>query len=429
MTLPALVIPAFGILVSVTWNSRRSFSSGFAFGVGYFGSSLYWIAESFKCVGLGDYGYIAVAALVLYLSIYPAVVCLLSLKIAKTRIQFMLLFVVFWTLSEYARGIVFTGFPWNLVGYATYKIPYFPQIADLLSIYGVSFLYLLICIFLLYRKTIIASTCIFATVLLYGYLRINYGNFTETLNNEYVVRIVQPSISQEDKMDPKKFKENLNKHLSISDLNNPSPSRKRLIIWPEAAINAPITKQNGILEYIGSFLTDKNTYLITGCDIIDNKNNIYNGACVIGNNGKVLQTYSKRHLLPFGEFIPEFLLELGLKKVTPGITNFSRGNSTRTVQIEGVDKFDMVICFEIVFPWEICDDNSSTWILNLTNDTWFGNSDGPTQHLVTTCFRAIEERKPIVRVANNGISCLIDRYGKVLQKLDANVIGYIDVIP
>ncbi len=201
---------------------------------------------------------------------------------------------------------------------------------------------------------------------------------------------------------------------------------KKLIIWPEAAINMPTASQSDVLKYIGSSIKTNGSYIVTGCDRFDEDRNLYNSIYVFGKDANVIQAYDKRHLLPFGEFIPEFLLNLGLKKLTAGMINFSNGKLSRTINIDGFAPFDAVICYEIAFPGEIVDNNESTWILNITNDSWFKNSDGPTQHLKIASFRAIEEGKSIVRCANNGISCIIDCNGRVHDALQTDEIGKID---
>lgn len=427
-TYPILLIPIFVSFWLILQQAlkRQSFCIGFSFGIGYFASTLYWIAESFKCVGFGNYGYLAVAFLVLYLSIYPGIACYLTKKFATTRINFILFFAVFWTISEILRGIVFTGFPWNLIGYATYDIPYFSQVADIFGIYGVSFILILIIGLLSFKKTIIYALSIFAIVISYGYYKVNLYSGYIIPETDTDITIVQPSIAQEDKLLIEKFKQNIDLHLKLSDFQNRSYIGPRLIIWPEAAINTPITSKSDLLKYITSLIKGNNTYIISGYDRFDKDMKLYNSLAVLGKNGEIKQIYDKRHLLPFGEFIPKCLLKLSLKKVTAGMINFSEGKLKRTIKLKNISPFDCVICYEIAFPGEIIDNPESKWILNITNDSWFKDSDGPTQHLKIACFRAIEEGKMIIRCANNGISAIIDCNGKLLKILKTNEINRID---
>ena len=404
---------------------KNSFSTGFWFGIGYFGSTLYWVIQSFKCVGMGNYGYIAVIVLVLYLSLYSALACLLTRLLQTNRINQILFFCIFWVAGEYLRGIAFTGFPWNLIGYATLEIPYFCQAADIFGIYGISFIFLLAVTTLSYKKTFLYGIALSLITLSYGYYKVEIFSDYKQLEHKNNITAVQASIQQEDKLNPNKFRDNLEKHIALSNFSGVSDG-KRLVIWPEAAINTTINSNNGVLEYISSHISHPDTFIFTGADRRDANNTIYNSSCIIGTNAKILQTYDKRHLLPFGEFIPEFLLDLGLRKVTQGALNFSRGNASRSIKINNFDQFDVLICYEIVFPGEILDNKDTKWILNITNDAWFKVTDGPMQHLKTVCLRAIEEGRPIVRCANNGISCIIDCKGKIISKLNTNQIGAIN---
>lgn len=433
MTFPFLFFPMIYVLLLNIQRLRNqnykkgSFCLGYCFGVGYFGSTLYWVAESFKCVGLGNYGYIAVIFLVAYLSVYTGLVTMLTKIFAKTKVDFLWIFSILWFFMEYLRGIMFTGFPWNLAGYTTYNIPYFSQIADIFGIYGVSFLFILIISLFTYKKTIKSGVSILAVTLLYGYYKVEIYDGYINPSNRNLVTIIQPSIPQEEKMNMHFLKDNINKYIDISNAEDIYKGKK-LIVWPEAAINIPINNHRKIVEYIGAGINHSDTFIVTGADRRGEEREIYNSLCVIDKHSEIIQFYDKRHLLPFGEFIPEFLLDIGLRKVTPGILNFSIGQKKRTIKIDGFEQFDAVICYEIAFPGEIVDDKESKWILNITNDSWFKDSDGPTQHLITACFRAIEEGKTIARCANNGISCIINCNGQITKQLKTDEVGKINSI-
>jgi apolipoprotein N-acyltransferase len=421
-TLPLLAPVMFYVLLFSVKNCANPFSLGFVFGVSYFGSTLFWVAESFKCVGLGAYGYVAVLVLVLYLSIYPAIACFMSKKFSNSWIELLVFFPVFWTICEYIRGWMFTGFPWNLIGYATYDIPYFPQIADVFGIYGVSFVFLLSICLAMSKKTIFYGLAVFCFTILYGVYKYElFDNYVipKTTNN---ILIVQPSISQEDKMNRKKLEINIEKHLNLSRLG---VSENKLIIWPEAAVGFPLNAKSIVSSFLESNHISQ-VFVVTGTDRMSQDRELFNSLQVIGKDSDTVAIYDKRHLLPFGEFIPKWLLDIGLRKVVPGVINYVSGKQKRTVALTGFDKFNVIICYEIIFPGKIIDDYDSTWILNITNDAWFKDSDGPNQHLRTTCFRAIEEGRSIARCANNGISCIIDCHGQIFTKLDTDIVGNIE---
>lgn len=402
-------------------SAKEVFRWGWGFGIMYFYYSLSWVEKSFECVGVGYLGYPAVVILSIYLALYPAFACYLTnLFVNSGRIKFVFLFPIFWTIMEYLRGIVFTGFPWNLIGYATYDIPYFPQIADVFGIYGVSFIVVFIISLLSYKKTLYYGMILFVVSILYGYYKIElYGGYIYSKNMPEVT-IVQPSIKQEDKMNPEKLKENIDAQIVLS-----KPSD--IIIWPEAALS--IQANSDVFKYIAfHVLRRDNSYLITGCDRFDRKKRrLYNSAHVLDKNGTIIQTYDKIHLLPFGEFIPEFLLKLGVNKLTDGVINFSRGNSPKTIKLKDFEPFEIGICYEAVFPGETVDNPDSKWILNITNDAWFKETAGPRQHLRIAAFRAIEEGKPMIRCANNGISAVIDCHGKIRKFLQTNDFNSITI--
>ena len=430
----------FFILVNVLKShlkseNKVSFNIGYIFGLGYFFASLYWVSESFKCVGLSIHGYIAVVLLVLYLSVYTGFACFISAKIfgkSQNYIKFCITFSVVWVLFEHMRGIMFTGFPWNLVGYTANDIPFFCQIASIFGIYGVSFLFLISTTLL---SSLSFSRCfiggvVVAICVLFGFLNEKYLNKYDIISDNTNILVVQPSIPQEIKMDRSMFFNNLNEHMSLSEISfdKEKKGEKSLIIWSEAAINTFIEDEPEILKYISSSIKNKETYIVSGADrksISSSGIKIYNSVVVIDNKGKILDYYDKKHLLPFGEFIPDFLKNTPIKKITEGSINFSRGTKSRRIKIEGIPDFDVLICFESAFPSEIIEKDRPKWILNVTNDGWFKKSDEPTQHLRTIRFRAIEEGIPIVRCANNGISCVIDCHGKITKKLDTDVFGVI----
>ena len=428
---PILLLPAFIVLlhtVRIVPKKDTAFALGYCFGFGYFWATLYWIAFSFKCIGLGNYGYLAVCALVLYISVYPALACWLTKLLARNRLSLLVFFPVFWLATEYIRGHLFTGFPWNLIGYASYDIPFFAQIADTVGVYGVSFLLILIIAFLTFRKTMLYSIGLFIAICSYGYYKIHVYSTEPDPAISVPITLVQPSISQKDKMNSNKFKSNIDRLIGLS-LRKKSKLNiyvgKRLIVWSEAAINVPLSLKDKVLEYISNAINDKNAIVITGIDRCDKNNKLYNSAYAFDGDGQILQIYDKRHLLPFGEYIPEILKKIGFQKLTQGIINFSSGKLSRTMRIDGIEPFELLICYEIAFPGKISDSTDSKWILNITNDAWFGNSDGPFQHCKMACFRAIEERKPVARCANNGITCLIDRCGRMQRILHTDDVGSI----
>lgn len=401
---------------------KRVFKIGYYFGFFYFLSSLFWVSGAFNCVGLDNYGYIAVLFLSLYLGLFPGITCFLSKYFQENYICFVLSFCVFWSLSEYVRGFLFTGFPWNIVGYLVVDIPFIRQSYDIIGSYGMSFIILIITLSLFSKKTSLFSVFIIFIMLIYGVIKPFITEYKE--NVDQYVRIVQPSIPQKDKMDASKFMENLERHISMSEFEK-LPHTPNITVWGEAAVPCFLDNHPDLVNYISQKMKKNGGILITGAHRWDH-GKIYNSVFAIGDNSNILDFYDKKHLLPFGEFIPKFLRFLPFGKITGGDGNFECGARDRLIKIKGYRDFSVLICYEIAFPGEITEAQSPSWILNLTNDAWFGKSDGPFQHLVNVRIRAIEEGIPIVRCANNGVSCVIDSFGNLLSFLETDSVGVID---
>lgn len=405
-------------------NIKLSFIIGYLFGFTYFFFSLDWITQSCTYVGLNQlYGYLALLLLVIGLSFYSSITCSLTVYLSTNKFNLNIYFAVFWTISEYLRSILFTGFPWNLVGYSSYKFPYFIQIADILGIFGVSFILLLIILLFRNRKQYIYGIILLLTAVLYGFYRVEIFNDYIIPSKTNNIILVHPSIKQENKLDNRLFWNNIDLHIYLSSVNNINKNNKTLIVWPEAAVNNVVNEL--ITKYLSSAITNINTLLLTGIYRIDN-NNSYNSAVVIDNKNEVIRYYDKRYLVPFGEYIPNWVNKICFNKITFDGSSFSSGRTQNTINIKGYSPFDICICYEIIFPGKVMDSPlTSEWILNITNDAWFVNSDEQYQHLIMACFRAIEQGRSIARCNNNGISAVIDCHGKIISSLDIDTIGNI----
>ncbi|MBQ9440905.1 MAG: apolipoprotein N-acyltransferase [Alphaproteobacteria bacterium] len=423
-------ILSFNILITIlniyllNKNLKQSFIVGYSFGFTYFLFTISWITNSFTYVGLNIfYAYAALLLLVSLFSLYPAITCISTVYLSTNKFNLNIYFALLWTITEYLRSILFTGFPWNLVGYASYQFNYFIQIADIFGIFGVSFLLILIILLLRNKKQYIYGVVLLIASVLYGFYRVNIFNGYIIPNKTDNVILVHPSIKQSDKLNNQVFWNNIDLHIYLSSIDNLNKNNKTLIIWPEAAVNTVIT--DFIVKYLSSTVTNDNTLLLTGTDRIEN-NKAYNSAVVINNKNEIIKFYDKRHLVPFGEYIPNWINSIGLSKIASGEDSFYKGTYTNSININGYRPFDICICYEIIFPSQVMDSpHASEWILNITNDAWFDGRDEQYQHTVMTCFRAIEQGRAIARCNNNGVSAIIDCHGKIIKSLNPNITGYI----
>jgi apolipoprotein N-acyltransferase len=242
------------------------------------------------------------------------------------------------------------------------------------------------------------------------------------------LRIVQPTIPQTMKWDPDAAETNFQRLLDLSGA--PAIHPLTAIIWPEAATPFLLERDLNHRRRIAA-VAPKAGYVITGALRANQPpapiEQIWNSMEALDAEGDIVANYDKAHLVPFGEYVP-WREVLPLKKVTAGSIDFSAGAGPRTITLPGLPSFAPLICYEAIFPGAVVDEETRpAWILNLTNDAWYGRSSGPFQHLASARTRTVEEGLPMLRVANNGISAVIDSAGRVRTRIDLDTIGYADV--
>ncbi|MBY0281962.1 MAG: apolipoprotein N-acyltransferase [Alphaproteobacteria bacterium] len=425
-----VLIPIFSgllFLLQRTPSTKQAFFLGWVFGFSYFASGVFWVSVSFSKVGLTYLMPLVIIAFSLLLGLFPALACALTALWQRNPLQQVFLFSAIWSLTEWLRGHILSGFPWNLVGYA-WDLPML-QVCAWVGIYGLSFLTIFLATMWVSKsyKLIYASLLVALIFWTLGSYRAEQGHL---LGNTGVnMRLVQPSIQQEKKWLPEHLIRNVNLHIALSGLEAEKPLKA--IIWPEAAIphffeNNPVLFEavrnaipEGVLLITGAPRQEKNPLEIL-------PKHIWNSLFVLNPKGEILGTYDKSHLVPFGEYVPLRMI-LPVEKLTPGTIDYSKGNGIKTLNIADIPPFSPLICYEAIFPGNVIDPTSKPeWLLNLTNDAWYGHTSGPYQHLSIVKVRAIEEGLPLIRVANNGISAVIDAHGKVLYQLDLDAIGFID---
>lgn len=423
--LPMLAISVCGwfVLARTATSARQAFFTGWWWGLGFFIGGLYWMCISLlvdaeKFAWLIPFCLIGLNGVI---ALYPALATLafwkLSQKYSPDLIRASLAFIGCWSVSEYLRSILFTGFPWNLVGYSWTMWTPAMQSASVIGIHGLTLITMLLAISPLWfktnRKCFITAWGLWAIILVWGVARIP----SDIATTDTHLRIVQAAIPQTLKWDPQGRVNGIKKHMELS--KQESDITPDILIWPESAVPFAINQEPRLIDDLAN-LVPANGALITGGLRIDGKK-YYNSIYAITQNG-IAASYDKRHLVPFGEFVP-FRTILPLDKITPGDTDFSQGTGEKKLEIAGLPAFAPLVCYEAIFPIQA---EYTSWILNLTNDAWFGNSTGPYQHFHMTRFRAVETGLPLVRAANTGISAVIDPYGRVAESLGHNMSGMIN---
>jgi apolipoprotein N-acyltransferase len=252
------------------------------------------------------------------------------------------------------------------------------------------------------------------------------------------LRIMQPNLPQDEKFRPSAKQSVMNLYASISDRSTGPETRGvrdvTHLIWPESAFPFFLEREADALARIADLLPP-GVVLITGAARIENARGsqdqprVFNSIRVLGDDGAILTTYDKLHLVPFGEFLPlqSFLESLGFQQLTRVRGGFTPGSARRALSIPRLPPAAPLICYEVIFPGQVLPESGRpSWMLNVTNDAWFGNTPGPHQHFAQSRLRTIEEGLPLVRAANNGISAVIDPLGRVVRSLPLGTDGVID---
>jgi apolipoprotein N-acyltransferase len=424
--------------------------AGWWFGLGYFVPGLYWIGYAFL-VDAPSFAWLmpfAVLGLPAYLALFTALGFALARLIWTQDASRVLALAASLTIGEWLRGHVMTGFPWNTFGYALAEPLAMAQTASLVGLWGMTFLSVAIFASPAVlidgssrgRKPWMAPVTAMLVLLamgIFGTARL--ASQPTALVSNVKLRIMQPNLQQDVKFNYSAKAEVMRKYLTLSDrASGPQSTGVRdanILIWPESAFPFFLTREADVMAQIADFLP-KDTILITGSvrapDDLPAGTKVtqaYNSIYTIDHEGSLLSVYDKLHLVPFGEFLPfQGLMEkLGFEQLTKVQGGFIPGARRHSMDLPNAPRVLPLICYEVIFPGTIAArGDRAGWIVNLTNDGWFGISTGPYQHLQQARLRAIEEGLPLVRAANTGISAVIDPLGRIVARLGLGSEGVLD---
>ena len=446
-----LLVPAFtGLLwLSAAQPTRwRAFAVGWWFGAGFFAAGLYWVsfallvdAEKFAWLmpfaifgfafGLGLF--CAVAALAAHMT--PGSLTAKALALAGA-----------WTVLEWVRTWLFTGFPWNPLGSVWLFSDTLAQGAAVVGTLGLSLLAVLAATA---PGALVArdkdqgqggAALLGVAVALVAVLGVGGQQRLANATNEIVpdvrLRLVQPNIRQAEKWQADRREDHMLNQLDLSTQppapGEPAPTH---VIWSETSAPFFIANHTAWRRYVGASAPPGGLMIIGAPRVVpsdekagDGKEDlkVANSLLAIDGTGEIRATYDKFHLVPFGEYVP--LSDwLPLERITQGAGAFTPGPGPQTLDLEGLPPVSPLICYEIIFPGAVTDGRGrAAWILNLTNDAWYGKTAGPHQHFVSARLRAIEQGVPVVRVAGSGISGIVDAYGRVRVRLALGEKGFVD---
>lgn len=441
-----LLVPS---LVCLVWlldaapTRRAAFATGFWFGFGLFAVAFHWIAAPmlvepartgwlipFAIVGLA-------AALAMFVAVTTVAYHFATRRGWVVGVGRVIALAVIWTFVEWLRGWLFTGFPWNLMGHVWSASPAMLQATAITGIFGLT----LLTVAAAAMPALLADTrralvpVIVFTLLLPGAVwaagawRLAAAPL-DTLATfpDVRLRIVQANIVQRDKWRPELRADNLRAHVDLS--NQPAAGLPPThVVWPETAVPFFLDSSPEAREFAALAAPD-NGFLITGAPRRradgDGAATFWNSVHAISADAAVVATYDKAHLVPFGEYVPARGI-LPIDRIVPGQGDFTPGPGPRTLRLPGLPAVSPLVCYEAIFPGQVTDPGDRPeWLLNVTNDAWFGRFAGPRQHLAMARVRSVEEGLAMVRAAGTGISAVVDPYGRLFRYLPLGQRGVLD---
>lgn len=434
-----LLVLSFGVLLWLIEEEIHLLDAaiaGWSFGFGFFLAGLYWIGISFF-VDAERFGWFAVPAVLglsAFLALFTAAAAAAASLLESHGLGRVFALALAWTGAEWLRGHVLTGFPWNLVGYTWGLSDAMIQPAAVVGAYGLSFLTVVLAALpalagyrlaarstWFYPAVTVAAT---AALWLLGTARLVLADPSPAVSGR--LRVVQASVEQSAKWRPDERQRILDRYIELSQRGGLTGID--LIIWPETALPFPVAS-DPVLPSSVAGAVPRGGSLVTGAIRTSGEagpSQYWNSLIAINELGRIVAAYDKAHLVPFGEYMP-FRSFVPFKKLTEGTVDFSSGSGPQSLDLPGLPPFSPLICYEAIFPGDVTDGSGRPkWLLNVSNDAWFGRSTGPYQHFAMARLRAVEEGVPLVRAANTGISGVIDAYGRVTARLELNETGVID---
>lgn len=422
----------------------EAFRTGMVFGLIHYVTLLYWVVLT-----MHNYGYLpwwqSVALLILlaaYLALYPGLFAWMVIRLCRTPAHLILLAPVLWVALEYIRGFMLTGFPWGLVGYSQFNRLNIIQISDMFGVYGISFLVVLVnaagYVLLLFaaqkkwiahqarrRDAVMAvglPLILIGLTLIYADTRIHAVDRSAAQAGSNRVAIVQGNIDQARKWDPAFQIATTRKYVDLT-LSDPARDAE-LVVWPETATPFYFGASPKLTRLVSDAVRQAKVHLLVGSPSVEGdaqRHSYYNSAYLVGPDGRAIGRYDKVHLVPFGEYVPLKRLLSFVGKLVAQVGDFSSGEKGRTLAW-GADRppIGVQICYEIIFPGlsRALVKNGAGVLVNLTNDAWFGKSAAAAQHFSMTVFRAVENRRSLLRCANTGISGFVDPAGRIVERTD-----------
>lgn len=437
--------PVLMALSERTRTLRGAFGVGWLAGFAYFFVSCWWVAEAFlvnpEQAWMAPFaGSLLPAGLALFWGGATA----LYRRFARGRgVERVFLFALVFSLFEWLRGHILTGLPWNPAGAAWTAGSAPSQVAAYVGVYGLGLITVLAVSTLallagpgrwkVKAGYLVGGAVLIAGLFVVGAVRLSVARVEMT---QTVVRIVQPDVGQQDKWEPDQFQAVVQRYVNLT--SSMSGQQPDVIIWPEGAL--PVTANDAFSSWVGEAMdraVEADQTLLAGFSRgeagPDGQARYYNSLFVLHDDGEALRVasvYDKYRLVPFGEFLPlgDLMTSTGLRSLVHVPADFSAGPRPEPVDIPGAPRAQPLICYESLYPgFTSTRGGRAGWIVNVSNDAWFGRTSGPLQHLNLASYRSIETGLPMARATPTGVSAMIDPYGRIIARLNPGESGVLDV--
>ena len=429
----------FLLLFYLSFEKKKNFLSffyGWIFGFAYFASNIYWIANSLTVEEIfKPLIPLAITIIPLFLGFFYGISFLIfSYFKPKKKIGSIFLFALIFSFIEYLRGHIFGGFPWNLISFSLVEVSQFLQILSFVGTY--SFNLIVVTIFLvpaaiLFEVTTKAKLLTVSLALILIISNLIFGNLVLNNHNNILSSPLNLTIKNvSPKIDLKRFFDGTDPSLVIKDLaeSGNTDNRDAVYIYPEGIL--PSINLNEIQDYssvFDNYFKDNHKIIIGITRYKEAK--IFNSMVLLDNNLELISVYDKNKLVPFGEYLPfeNFFKKYGFKKITQGYQSFSSSSKRDLIYVNDIRLLPL-ICYEIIYSGSLNKNyDDYDFIINISEDGWFGKSVGIDQHFYHSVFRSIEEGKNIIRSANNGISAYINSKGQIVKKIESTQKGVIEI--
>ena len=428
--------------IGIRREKKLFFFYGWLFGFSYFLSNLYWITISLTFDQ--NFIFLIPVALILipsFLGLFYGLATFIFYKLGfKKLLSSFFLFSLLFGGVEYLRGNILTGFPWNLFIYSLSENLSFISLVSIIGTYSLNLLMISFfsapAIYILRKSKVevfISILMLLLPILFLSYGKLYEQNFLkkEIIKNPYLIRVIGSNISLD------RFYNNNQTESTIKELINlssPEPNKRMFFLWPEGIIPNTYLDELKLYKQLYNENFSKNHLIGFGISsrlLVNEKYKYFNSLSLFDNELNLLQSYNKVNLVPFGEFLPfeNFLHKIGIKIITNNISSFTKGDERKIFHVKSKFqemKFLPLICYEIIYTGNLTKDNNYDFIVNISEDGWFGKSIGPKQHFAHSIFRAIETGKYVIRSANNGMTAIINPLGEIEKKIDYNKNGFID---